>query len=317
MKRSWRRPREPPSKRSLAKDSAPPGPCATTLSAGPTCIRAEYAGDTLRQAQLAKALAERLSATPDLDTEQREDQVRKVIIESLQTEGVADVSRAQPRSRHSVRCCNRPPDPEHDSAFVQRCNDKTITPLMRQLGVDGDETFTIHHVDSDGCPNQFDLAVQYRGLDAAEQDRHPNGLVLELARATPSEPSDAIGADKKGTFHAEQMLHAFDRPTCVEDCKRAFDVLQREFLFTRKHIWDKKGWLALHGALRSSCRTMGWTLCDGQCSAATPLPSVCKHSASACKVSVTHPVKYPRAPFRHARRSWNVQFGRRRGLRTS
>jgi hypothetical protein len=103
--------------------------------------------------------------------------VRKVIIESLQTEGVADVSRAQQRSRHSVLVS---PDQEHDPAFVQHCNDKIITPLMRQLGVDGDETFTIHHVDSDGCPNQFDLVVQYRGLDAAEQDRHPNGLDLEL-----------------------------------------------------------------------------------------------------------------------------------------
>jgi hypothetical protein len=49
-------------------------------------ISAEYAGDTPRQAQLAKALAERLSATPDLGTEQqREDQVRKAIIGSLQT----------------------------------------------------------------------------------------------------------------------------------------------------------------------------------------------------------------------------------------
>jgi hypothetical protein len=39
-------------------------------------ISAEYAGDTLRQAQLAKALAERFSATPDLGTElQREDQI--------------------------------------------------------------------------------------------------------------------------------------------------------------------------------------------------------------------------------------------------
>jgi hypothetical protein len=73
-------------------------------------ISAEYAGDTLRQAQLAKALADRLSATPDLSTEQqREDQVRKAIIGSSQPEGVADASRAQPRSRHSVRCCNRLP----------------------------------------------------------------------------------------------------------------------------------------------------------------------------------------------------------------
>jgi hypothetical protein len=48
-------------------------------------ISAEYEGDTLRQAQLAKALADRLSATPDLGTEQqREDQVRKAIIGSLQ-----------------------------------------------------------------------------------------------------------------------------------------------------------------------------------------------------------------------------------------
>ena len=49
-------------------------------------ISAEYAADTLRQAQLAEALAERFSATPDLGTEQRrEDQVRKAIIGLLQT----------------------------------------------------------------------------------------------------------------------------------------------------------------------------------------------------------------------------------------
>jgi hypothetical protein len=49
-------------------------------------ISAEYAGDTLRQAQLPKALAERLFATPDLGTEQQtEDQVRKAIIGLLQT----------------------------------------------------------------------------------------------------------------------------------------------------------------------------------------------------------------------------------------
>ena len=44
-------------------------------------IRSEYEGDTLRQAQLAKALAERLSATPDTGSEQqREDRLRKSII---------------------------------------------------------------------------------------------------------------------------------------------------------------------------------------------------------------------------------------------
>ena len=122
-------------------------------------IHAEYAGETrCDKAQLAKALAERLSATPDLNAEQqREDRVRKAIIGSLQPEGAADISRAQPRSRHSVLVS---PDQKHDPAFVQHCNDKIITPLMRQLGVDGDETFTIHHVDSDGCPHQFALAAQ-------------------------------------------------------------------------------------------------------------------------------------------------------------
>ncbi len=49
-------------------------------------IRAEYEGYTLRHAQLAKALAERLSATPDTGSEQkREDRVRKSIIGSLQS----------------------------------------------------------------------------------------------------------------------------------------------------------------------------------------------------------------------------------------
>ena len=47
-------------------------------------IHAEYEGNTLRQAQLAKVLAERFSATPDTCTEQqRHDRARKSIIEPL------------------------------------------------------------------------------------------------------------------------------------------------------------------------------------------------------------------------------------------
>jgi hypothetical protein len=54
-------------------------------------------------------------------------------------------------------------------------------------------------------------------------------------------PSEGIGADVKGTIHAEQMLDAHDRPTRVEDCKRGFDVLRRKLLFRRMPIGDKKG----------------------------------------------------------------------------
>ena len=65
----------------LAKGSAPPN-----LLGWAGMISAEYGGRHCC-AQLAKALAERYSATPDVDTEQqREDrwQVRKAIIGSLQ-----------------------------------------------------------------------------------------------------------------------------------------------------------------------------------------------------------------------------------------
>ncbi len=164
--------------------------------------------------------------------------MRTAIIGSLQPEGVADVSRAQPRSRHSVLVS---PYQEHDPAFVQHCNDKIITPLMRQLGVDGDETFTIPHIDSDGCPNQFDLAARYRRISTQQ---NKTGIQMDWSLnclCHAKGPSEGIGAEVKGTIHAEQMLDADDRPTRVEDCKRAFDVLQREFLFRRMPIGDKKG----------------------------------------------------------------------------
>ena len=211
--------------------------------------------------------------------------MRKAIIGSLQPEGAADVSRAQPRSRHSVLVS---PDQKHDPALVQHCNDKIITPLMRQLGVDGDETFTIPHVDSDGCPNQFDLAAQYRRISTQQ---NKTGIQMDWSlnfSCHAKGPSDGIGADVKATIHAEQMLDADDRPTRVEDCKRGFDALRRK--------WTRRACAALRGALRSSCRTTGWTLCDGQCSAATPMPSVCKHSASACKVSANPPCKISSSP---------------------
>ena len=133
------------------------------------------------------------------------------------------------------------PDQEQDPAFVQHCNDKTVTPLMRQLGVDGDETFTIPHVDSEGCPDQFDLTAQYRRISTQQ---NKTGIQMDWSlncSCHTKRPSDGIGADVKGNIHAEQMLDAHDRPTRVEDCKRVFDVLQCKLLFRRMPIGDKKG----------------------------------------------------------------------------
>ena len=51
-------------------------------------------------------------------------------------------------------------DLSHNPAFVQHVNDNIVTPFAKQHAAPG-VAFSTHYVDSDGCPNQFDLADQY------------------------------------------------------------------------------------------------------------------------------------------------------------
>ena len=170
---------------------------------------------------------------------------------------------------------------------------------MRQLGVDGDETFTIPPVDSDGCPNQFDLAAQYRRISTQQ---NKTGIQMDWtlncschAKGPSVHTSDGIGADMKGSINAEQMLDADDRPTRVEDwqasvrcssaqvslhakaylgAKMACAASRRIAFFVPNHGPDA----ANHGpdAVRRPVL--------GRHTLAKCLQSACKHSASACKV---------------------------------
>ena len=89
--------------------------------------------------------------------------------------------------------------------------------------------------------NSLSLHNKYRRI-STQQDK--TGIQMDWTLNCSCHargPSDGIGADVKGTIHAEQMLDADDRPTRVEDCKRVFDVLRRKILFRRMPIGGKKG----------------------------------------------------------------------------
>ena len=85
---------------------------------------------------------------------------------------------------------------------------------MRRHGVNGDATFTSnftrHLVDSDGCPNQFDLAVQYRWISAQHNNTNIRMDWTLNCACHGKGPSDGLGADVKGTINAEQMLDTAD-----------------------------------------------------------------------------------------------------------
>ena len=64
--------------------------------------------------------------------------------------------------------------------------------------------------------------------------------------------------------------HASDRPTRVENCQQKCTMFSCASSSSRESLsGTRRTCVALRGALRSSCRTTGRTLCDGQCSAAT------------------------------------------------
>ena len=97
-------------------------------------------------------------------------------------------------------------------------------------------TARVTNVGSDACPNQSDLAAQYRWIS---MQQNKTGIQMDwtlncLCHAKG--PSDGIGADVKGSINAEQMLDADDRPTRVEDCKRVLDVLQRKLLYAKAYL---------------------------------------------------------------------------------
>jgi hypothetical protein len=66
-------------------------------------------------------------------------------------------------------------DLSHNPAFVQHANDNIVTPFAKQHAAPG-VAFSTHYVDSDGCPNQFDLADQYLWISGQQQR---NGIRMD------------------------------------------------------------------------------------------------------------------------------------------
>lgn len=73
-------------------------------------------------------------------------------------------------------------DLQHDPAFVQHVNDKLITPWVK---THANRAMAVHYVDSDGCPNQFDLSHQYLWI-SGQQYRH--GIRRVIPQSEPRAP---------------------------------------------------------------------------------------------------------------------------------
>ena len=110
-------------------------------------------------------------------------------------------------------------------AFVQHVNDKLFTPWLKANGVDGEGTFKIHLVDSDGCPNQFDLAPQYLWI-AGQQTK--TRIRMDWTLNCPCHgkaKSDPSCGKAKEMVAAEQLLHTADNPTRVDSAEQAAEVM--------------------------------------------------------------------------------------------
>ena len=122
-------------------------------------------------------------------------------------------------------------DLQHDPAFVQHVNDKLFTPWLKANGVNGEATFKIHLVDSDGCPNQFDLAPQYlwiAGQQTMTRIRMDWTLNCPCHGKAKSDPSCGKG---KEMVAAEQLLHTAESPTRVDTAEQAAEVMCISYLF--------------------------------------------------------------------------------------
>jgi hypothetical protein len=122
-------------------------------------------------------------------------------------------------------------DLQHDPAFVQHVNDKLCTLWLKANGVNGEATFKIHLVDSDGCPNQFDLAPQYLWI-AGQQMK--TGIRMDWTLNCPCHgkaKSDQSCGEGKEMVAAEQLLHTAESPTRVDTAEQAAEVMCISYLF--------------------------------------------------------------------------------------
>ena len=128
----------------------------------------------------------------------------------------------------------------HDPAFVQTVNAMFVE-WLKANGADGPGTFEVHCVDSDGCPNQYDCAVQYYWIG-----RHLNdtGIRLMWAISAPAHgkgPSDEACGGSKAAVLAENMLHTAERPTRIESIAQVRPLLERVYQWPSVGILKKKG----------------------------------------------------------------------------
>ena len=70
-------------------------------------------------------------------------------------------------------------DLHHDPAFVQHVNDTIITPCWFTANADAGVKWTAHFADSDGAPNQFNLADQYLWI-SCQQGLHGIHLIWTI-----------------------------------------------------------------------------------------------------------------------------------------
>ena len=136
-------------------------------------------------------------------------------------------------------------DLTHNPAFVQHVNDNIITPFAKQHAAPGVK-FTVHYVDSDGCPNQFDLADQYLWI-SGQQERH--GIRMDWSLNCPCHGkalSDPEMGAAKAMVAGEQLRHSEDDDHLIESVAQVVAVLRRKYSHTDRSIFQKK----LAGILR-------------------------------------------------------------------
>jgi len=130
-------------------------------------------------------------------------------------------------------------DLSHNPAFVQHVNDNIVTPFAKQHAAPG-VAFSTHYVDSDGCPNQFDLADQYLWISGQQQR---NGIRMDWTLNCPCHGkalSDPEMGAAKAKVAGEQLKHNEDEHHLIESVAEVVDFLRREFNQPDKSILDKK-----------------------------------------------------------------------------
>jgi hypothetical protein len=130
-------------------------------------------------------------------------------------------------------------DLSHNPAFVQHVNGNIVTPFAKQHAAPG-VAFSTHYVDSDGCPNHFDLADQYLWISGQQQR---NGIRMDWTLNCPCHGkalSDPEMGAAKAKVAGEQLKHNEDEHHLIESVAEVVDFLRREFNQPDKSILDNK-----------------------------------------------------------------------------